>query len=55
MCKNKGTKVSLDDKMNHVKRLDDEVFELLDPKEAENGLTKCLVRNDVELIQKYLN
>ena len=28
--------------MNHVKKLDDEIFEL----EAENDLTNCLVRND---------
>ena len=41
--------------MNHLKRLDDEIFELLDQEEVENDLTKCLVRNDVELIQKYLN
>ena len=32
--------------MNHVKRLDDEVFELLDQEETENDLSNCLVRND---------
>ena len=32
--------------MNHVKRLDDEIFELLDQEEAENDLSNCLVRND---------
>ena len=42
----KGLRYSLDDKMTHVKRLDDEIFELLDQEEAENDLTNCLVRND---------
>ena len=42
----KGLRYSLDDKMNHVKRLDDEIFELLDEEEAENDLSNCLVRND---------
>ena len=37
--------------MNHVKRLDDEIFELLDQEEAENDLSNCLVRND----EVYLN
>ena len=32
--------------MNHVKRLDDEIFELLDQEEAGNDLSNCLVRND---------
>ena len=32
--------------MNHVKRLDDEIFELLDQEEAENNLSNCLMRND---------
>ena len=38
--------------MNHVKRLDDEIFELLDQEEALNDLSNCLVRNDevLELI-----
>ena len=38
----KGLRYSLDDKMTHVKRLDDEIFEL--------QITNCLVRND-----EYLN
>ena len=44
--------------MNHVKRLDSKMFELLDQKEAENDLTNCLVGNDevFELeMMKYLN
>ena len=32
--------------MNHVKRLDNEVLELLDQEEVENDLRNCLVRND---------
>ena len=32
--------------MNHVKRLDDEVFEPLDQEETENDLSNCLVTND---------
>ena len=47
----KGLRYSLNDKMNHVKRLDDEIFELLDQEEAENDLSNCLVRND----EVYLN
>ena len=53
-----GLRYSLDDKMNHVKRLDSKMFELLDQKEAENDLTNCLVGNDevFELeMMKYLN
>ena len=48
----KGLRYSLDDKLNHVKRLDDEIFELLDQGEALNDLSNCLVRNDevLELI-----
>ena len=48
----KGLRYSLDDKLNHVKRLDDEIFELLDQEEALNDLSNCLVRNDevLELI-----
>ena len=42
----KGLRHSLDDKMTHVKRLDDEIFELLDQEEAENNLTNYLLRND---------
>ena len=41
-----GLRYSLDDKMNHVKRLDGEKFELLGQEEAENDLAKCLARND---------
>ena len=41
-----GLRYSLDDKMNHVKRLDGEMFELLGQVEAENDLANCLVRND---------
>ena len=37
-----GDEVGLVDKMNHAKKLDDEIFEL----KAENDLTNCLVRND---------
>ena len=42
----KGLRYSSDDKMNHVKRLNDKIFELLDQEEAENDLSNCLVRND---------
>ena len=42
----KRLRYSLDDKMNHVKRLNDEVFELLDQEETENDLSNCLIRND---------
>ena len=42
----KGLRYSLDNKMNHVKRLDHEIFELLYQEEAENDHTNCLVRND---------
>ena len=42
----KGLRYSSDDKMNHVKRLNDKIFELLHQEEAENDLSNCLVRND---------
>ena len=41
----KGLRYSLDDKMNHDKRLDDEIFELLGQEKAENDLSNCLERN----------
>ena len=41
----KGLRYSLDDKVNHDKRLDDEMFELLGQEKAENDLSNCLQRN----------
>ena len=42
----KGLKYSLDDKMKKITILDDEIFDLLDQKDAEFELSNTLVRND---------
>ena len=42
----KGLKYSLDDKMKKIAILDDEIFDLLDQKDAEFELSNTLLRND---------
>ena len=42
----KGLRYSLDDKMKKVSILDDEIFDLLEQKDAEIELSNTLVRND---------
>ena len=42
----KGLKYSLDDKMKKIAILDNEIFDLLEQKDAETELSKTLVRND---------
>ena len=42
----KGLKYSLDDKMKKIAILDNEIFDLLEQKDAETELSNTLVRND---------